>query len=211
MLLHLNFYAKSTINQNKINQNHLHLCIRHFIQSDQQCIQVPCSNSYRKVLLSIKVLVFKDRSSHIYSLHYIFHYCVMVIILMTCSRSERLPQLIFQTAYLQTMRLGRRHTKTAHGGLQRSCGSAREIWQMRKLSLPLFSTAHSLPSSPCRLIELTMPVLRGCPPDHAGHECMCVSVSVHTCVCVLVKEDDGSKRDMEMRARLALPELASKE
>lgn len=63
----------------------------------------------------------------------------------TLSVSEWLAQLIFQTAYLQTMRLGRRHTKTAHGGLQRSCGSVREIWQMRK-TLSLFFSQPLNPS-----------------------------------------------------------------
>lgn len=56
-----------------------------------------------------------------------------------------------------------------------------------------------------------MPVLRGCPHDHTVQVRQCFGA--HVCVRVRepVKEDDGNKSDMKKRARLALPELASKE
>ncbi len=125
--------------------------------------------------------------------------------------SDWLPQLIFQTAYLQTKRLGRRQTKTAHGGLQRSCGSVREIWQKRKLSLPLF-LKRSLPPSislqanwaePCQHWEGALMT--------AACECMCVRVSARDRGRKMEGKCDGKKRDVRMLARLSLPELASKE
>ncbi len=85
---------------------------------------------------------------------------------------------------------GRRQTKTAHGGLQRSCGSVREIWQKRKLSLPLF-LKRSLPPSislqanwaePCQHWEGALMT--------AACECMCVCVSAR---------DRGRKSVMERR------------